>query len=432
MDVERLPVAVIGAGPIGLAASAHLNERGLTAVVLEKGRVPAASIASWEHVRLFSPWRLNINDAGRRALERHGGWDPPDPDAYPTGAELRSRYLLPLAEVLDNTGVRLSLRSRVITVNRLSGERADDRESAPFEITFDRGRGRDRLLASAVIDASGSWDSPNPLGVDGTPVPGEHEFSEHITYGIPDVLGADRGRYAARQTLVVGGGDSAMHLVNDLSRLAREVPETRFVWAIRGPALAQPGAARAQSNGLPQRAMLRERARTLVESDAVEFVSDFAIESLQRRDAKVAVITRGHGEITVDEIIANTGVRPDLTPLRELQLALDPVLEAPVALAPLIDPRFHSCATVPWHGARELSQPEAGFFLAGMKSYGRASTFLLTNGYEQVSSIAAVLAGEKATSERARDVLTPACACGSDPRPETISIGGSSCGPGCC
>jgi hypothetical protein len=91
-----------------------------------------------------------------------------------------------------------------------------------------------------------------------------------------------------------------------------------------------------------------------------------------------------------------TGFRPDLSLLAELRLELDSTLQAPVALAPLIDPNVHSCGTVYPHGVSELSHPEPGVFLAGMKSYGRAPTFLAMTGYEQVRSIAAALAGDRA------------------------------------
>jgi len=106
-----------------------------------------------------------------------------------------------------------------------------------------------------------------------------------------------------------------------------------------------------------------------------------------------------------DELIVATGFRPDLSFLRELRIALDPALECPPALAPLIDPNEHSCGTVRPHGARELAQPEAGFYLAGMKSYGRAPTFLMLTGYEQVRSIVADIAGDREAAERVELVL---------------------------
>ena len=101
----------------------------------------------------------------------------------------------------------------------------------------------------------------------------------------------------------------------------------------------------------------------------------------------------------MDAIAAATGFRPDLDMLREVRLDLDPAVEAPARLAPLIDPNFHSCGTVPPHGEELLRHPDDGFYIVGMKSYGRAPTFLLATGYEQVRSIAAALAGDTAAAD---------------------------------
>ena len=106
-----------------------------------------------------------------------------------------------------------------------------------------------------------------------------------------------------------------------------------------------------------------------------------------------------------------TGFRPQLDMLRELRLSLDPALECPPELAPLIDPNLHSCGTVRPHGAHELSQPEPGFYFAGMKSYGRAPTFLMLTGYEQVRSIAAEIAGDHDAARKVELVLPETGVC---------------------
>jgi hypothetical protein len=115
--------------------------------------------------------------------------------------------------------------------------------------------------------------------------------------------------------------------------------------------------------------------------------------------------------VEVDELIVATGFRPDLSYLRELRISLDPALECPPSLAPLIDPNLHSCGTVRPHGARELAQPEPGFYFAGMKSYGRAPTFLMMTGYEQVRSIVADIAGDREAAERVELVLPETGVC---------------------
>ncbi len=118
--------------------------------------------------------------------------------------------------------------------------------------------------------------------------------------------------------------------------------------------------------------------------------------------------------MTADVVVNATGFRPDLAPLREIRTDLDAVVEAPRLLAPLIDPNVHSCGTVEPHGFRELTHPEHGFFLVGMKSYGRAPTFLLATGYEQVRSIVAWLAGDMASASRVELTLPATGVCSTD------------------
>jgi hypothetical protein len=126
----------------------------------------------------------------------------------------------------------------------------------------------------------------------------------------------------------------------------------------------------------------------------------------------------------VDEIVATTGFRPDVSILREVRLELDPVVESPAVLAPLIDPNVHSCGTVPPHGAQELRQPEKDFYIVGMKSYGRAPTFLMLTGYEQVRSVVCALTGDE---EGARDVRLVL------PETGVCSVAGAeSASTGCC
>ena len=130
-----------------------------------------------------------------------------------------------------------------------------------------------------------------------------------------------------------------------------------------------------------------------------------------------------------------TGFRPDLDILRELRLNLDPAVEAPVELGPLIDPEFHSCGTVPPHGAALLAHPDKDFYIVGMKSYGRAPTFLLATGYEQVRSVAAALAGDREAADTVQLELPETGVCSSDAGtscdvPAAAAVGVRS--PACC
>ncbi|GAA3467859.1 FAD-dependent oxidoreductase [Nonomuraea roseola] len=388
-----LPVAVIGAGPVGLAAAAHLAERGQDFLILEAGRQVAASVAQWGHVRVFSPWKFNIDAAAKRLLEADG-WSEPDPEWLPTGAELITDYLAPLAKLF---GDKVRLHTKVTAISRLGYDRVrtNGREDVPFLIRLDGGA---ELRARAIIDASGTYVTPNVLGASGLPAYGENTVE--VDHALPDVLGADRERYEGRHTLVVGAGHSAATTLLALAQLE----DTPITWAIRAG-----GAARTYGGGaadaLPARGALGTRLRAHVESGRIHLLTGFYTHSLTRSGDQVTVVSHdpsgAEQSVTADRIVAATGYRPDHTIASELRLDLDPILGSTRQLAPLIDPNQHSCGTVPAHGVDELAHPEPGYYAVGVKSYGRAPTFLMATGYEQVRSVVAAIAGDW---QAARDV----------------------------
>ncbi len=395
-------VAIIGGGPVGLAAAAHVLERGMTPIVLEAGPEAGHAIRQWRHVQLFSPWEYNVDKAAARLLAPTG-WNSPDPATYPTGAELLERYIDPLA---TKTALRDVIRtnSRVTAVGRAGFDKAKSkgREAAPFEIRYQNGKGSESLRADAVIDASGTWATPNPAGTGGLPAIGEREADKRIAYGMPDVLGQDRVRYAGKTVAVLGAGHSAIGTLTDLTTLARQAPGTRAIWLLRGtdPAKAFGGGA---NDKLAARGELGAHFASLVASGQVQVEAGFPVAAISEADGRLRIATSSGccgRSIVVDELVVATGFRPDLSFLSEIRLRLDPAIEAPVALAPLIDPNEHSCGTVRPHGARELAQDDPGFYLAGIKSYGRAPTFLMITGYEQARSIAAEIAGDKEAAAR--------------------------------
>jgi thioredoxin reductase len=407
-EQRDLPVAVIGAGPVGLAAAAQLLKRGAAPLVLEAGPTVGASVLRWGHVRIFSPWKYDIDPAARRLLAT-AGWTEPDGEAFPTGRELVEGYLAPLGRAL---GDRVRLDHRVTAVARLGFDKmkTDGRDSAPFALTVATPAGWVQILARAVIDASGTYGMPNPLGASGVLARGEAAASGRIHYGIADPLGRERERYAGKRVLVVGSGHSAFDVLVDLA----ELPGTAITWLVRRP-FADARYGGAENDALPARGAVGTRMRGLVDRGAVTQV---VLRIAELRDtADGAYVSDGPRELgPFDEIVSTTGFRPDLAPLRELRVRLDDVLEAPPALAPLIDPNVHSCGTVPPHGVRELGHPEKDFYIVGMKSYGRAPTFLMLTGYEQVRSIASALVGDMAGAESVELVLpqTGVCSGGSD------------------
>lgn len=397
-----MPVAIIGGGPVGLAAAAHLAERGLPFLILEAGLEAGHSVLSWGHVQLFSPWRYSLDKAALRLLEQTG-WHAPDPEAYPTGRALVEQYLAPLA-AHPAIAPHLRLGQKVVALTREGIDKLSNagREDAPFLLHIERVDGGEELVsAGAVIDASGTYGTPNPLGAGGLPAIGERAAAASIFYGIPDVLGLHRGRYAGRRVLVAGSGHSAFNALLDLAALADEVPGTEIIWVVRrgGERMGQAYGG-GVNDALPARGELGQRIRTLVDRGVIRLVTGWRTDRVERTTEGLVVHAGARSLDPVDELVVTTGLRPNLAPLSELRLGLDPAVEAPTALAPLIDPNLHSCGTVRPHGVDELSHPEPGFYIVGMKSYGRAPTFLLLTGYEQARSVTAALAGDWEAARR--------------------------------
>lgn len=406
-------VAIIGAGPVGLAAAAHVLERGMNPVVLEAGATAGHAVRQWKHVQLFSPWEYNVDKAGARLLSAIG-WNSPDPQIYPTGSELLEQYLDPLA---TRTSLAAAIRtsSRVTAISRVGFDKAKTkgRDLAQFEIRYQNGRGPEVLHADAVIDTSGTWSSPNPAGANGLLAIGEREFADRIAYAMPDISGTDRQRYADKTVGVLGAGHSAIGTLIELARLREMAPGTEVLWLLRGsdPAKAFGGGA---NDKLAARGELGAAVAALVSAGVIRVEAGFGVTHISPKADRLRIgagSSCGGRHVVVDELIVATGFRPDIGFLSELRLRLDPAIEAPVALAPLIDPNEHSCGTVRPHGARELAQDEPGLYLAGMKSYGRAPTFLMITGYEQVRSIAADLAGDSEAAERVELALPETGVC---------------------
>lgn len=431
MQNTQLPVAIIGAGPVGLAAAAHLSLKNIPFIVFEAGTSVGQNMLSWSHVRVFSPWRYNIGKAARELLEQTD-WRAPDEDGLPTGKELVELYFRPLA-YLPQISPYIHVNAKVVSIGRKGFDKMKTwgREEKPFSIKVEEKGKVNYYEAKAVLDATGTWNQPNPIGSGGVFAEGEQELSKHIFYGIPNVKEDHLERYKNKNVVVVGGGHSAINALLDLAEIQKEYPETQLNWILRKDTMARVYGGK-KDDALAARGALGIKIEALVNSGKLNVYTPFHILKLEKSEEGIQILGDLNGTLKtihrVDEIISNTGSRPNLDMIREVRTDLDASLESVFDLAELIDPNIHSCGTVRPHGEKELRHPEKDFYIVGSKSYGRAPTFLMATGYEQVRSIVAYLAGDLEAAARVELDLPQTGVCSTDFNSAKEGNVGSCCG----
>lgn len=399
---DRNSLAIIGAGPIGLEAALAALDRGFDVHVFERGDVGAHAIA-WGHIRMFTPWRMNLGPVATAHLERTG-WTRPDPEAFPTGLELAENYLATVAALPELKG-RVHTRAQVVEASRRGLLKGDldgkpERRERPFRLLVrDQGGRENYIHAFTLFDASGVYGNPNRAGDGGIPARQELYLAPQLSYHPDDVLGARRARYAGKTVLVIGAGSSAATTVVALARLASEVDGTRAIWVTRADAAGV--MSEVPDDPLPGRRALRAEARALVGggNPAIVHVGGAVVEGFEFNSAthryRVNLRTGENARIEeADHVIVNNGFRPDRSLHRELQVQECHATEAPRKLADALGPPT-DCLSTPSPGAAALASPEPGFYLLGHKSYGRRSDFLLEAGYRQVSELIETLSGSR-------------------------------------
>ncbi|WP_249660286.1 NAD(P)-binding domain-containing protein [Lysinibacillus fusiformis] len=400
-NIKNLPIAIIGAGPIGLAAAAHLVEHKQAFILLEAGHEVAHNIRTWGHVTLFSPWRYNINKAAKALLDA-SHWEEPNLDTLPTGHELIDLYLKPLSNLMQ-IKPHIQLNSKVVGISRQFNDKmkTKNRVEQSFIIYIEQENDIRMIEARAVIDVTGTWGNPNPANSTGIWLQNEKALANHIEYGIP-AINTNTKRYANKKIAVIGGGHSAINTLLALAELQEENPATKLVWIMRKKSVEEAYGGE-EKDALAARGALGVRIHELVDTGKVEVITPFYISQVKKEE-NIHIVGTINGEQKVltgfEELIVNAGNRPDLSINSELRLSIDSATESVQALAPLIDPNEHSCGTVRAHGEEILRQPEKNFYIVGAKSYGRAPTFLMATGYEQVRSITAYLSGDEEASKR--------------------------------
>lgn len=417
MKKDNLPIAIIGGGPVGLASAAHLTKRNIPFILFEAGASVGQNFLSWGHVRVFSQWEYNIDKVAEELLLANG-WTAPNKKTLPKGQELVDQYFKPLAQhPLILPFIHLDTKVLTITRKGVDKMKTFGREDKPFLIKTKHQGNIAYHEVKAVIDSSGTWNQPNPIGSGGVQAQGEEELVDNIYYGIPDVKAKHLNRYKNKNVLVVGGGHSAINVLLDLADVQTDFPQTRINWVLRKKDINSVYGGK-EDDALEGRGALGIRLEKLVNSGKLNIYTPFQILKLNENENGIQVEGELNGKTTVihniDQIISNTGSRPNLDMIREVRVDIDSSLEAVFDLAELIDPNIHSCGTVRAHGEAELRHPEKDFYIVGSKSYGRAPTFLMATGYEQVRSVVAHLAGDFAAAKRVELNLPETGVCSSN------------------
>ena len=392
-------VAILGAGPIGLDAALACLDNGWPCTVYESAASVAANVTAWSHIRLFTPWSMNMSPRMIAHLQAAGVQPPGPAEHCPTGGELTEQLLRPLAELPElaaiirrSTGVLAVARQGLLKHEEIG---STQRGSHPFRLLLADPDDAERVEhADLLLDCTGSYNRANYLGDGGIPAPGELRVADRITRRIPD-LGREADEWAGRRVLLVGAGKSAQTVARDLAALVVERPGTSVVWAVRA---AKPSWGEVSGDPLEQRQELVEVAQRL-RSGAVpgmEVRTAVVIDALRTSDDGVVVALRSSTgdveEIVVDRIIGLTGFLGDTSLYRQLQVHECYATAAPMNLsAALLGAAGDGpadCLAQASHGVDALRVPEPNFFVLGMKSYGRNSTFLLRIGYEQIDEVA--------------------------------------------
>jgi NADPH-dependent 2,4-dienoyl-CoA reductase/sulfur reductase-like enzyme len=385
-------IAILGAGPIGLEAALAAAERGDDFTVFEAAPTVGGYVRRWGHVRTFTPWDMNVSPRARAALP-----DAPRGDALPTGDEIAEDLLEPLAALPALRG-RIRCATRVLAVGReglLKHEAIGEQRRArrPFRLLVQEPDGREAIVhADVVLDATGTYGSPNRLGDGGIAAVNEGAFDDRIERFLP-AFEAEPAAWAGRTILLTGAGHCAQTAARRLAEFATHAPGTRVVWAVRNP---DPDWGAVAADPLPERAALNAAAARLAAgaSRAVALRAGAVTEALHAAGDgnRIAVTLRNGGsdEVEVDRILALNGGVGDHGLYRQLQVHECYATCGPMNLAAALLGEAGGggdCLAVVAHGPDTLRTPEPGFFILGAKSYGRSSRFLLSVGWRQVDDV---------------------------------------------
>lgn len=383
-----LRVVVVGAGPMGLAAAIGAIDRGFDVTVLERGLI-GQSLRSWGPTRFFTPLEMNVPPRFREIL----GARMPPPDALLSGRDMAEQILQPIAESELLRG-RVRTGQTVLAIGRRGLTRSDYaghplRAERPFRLLLSGPEGESVLEAEIILDASGGLILPKAIGAGGLPARGELQLNGSAIRTLGEL--ADRSdELRGLRILLVGNGHSAANAIGFFSSLAEKGHGTSVVWAVR--TLNRRPCEEIANDPLPERKSVVERANSLAESPSswLQIERRAMIESIHASNGLLQVTLTGDRKVEVDRIAAFTGYRPDGSFLTELTAEVSPVTEGGGRLYRAIS-NITDCLTTPVVRSEDLESGEPNFFFVGSRSYGRARTFLLQTGLQQLETILDIL-----------------------------------------
>lgn len=348
-------VVIIGAGPIGLAMAVRLFLKNIPFLVLEKGPVPGWNMLDWGHIPLFTSW-IESTDPITNELLKKKGFDFSSRSTCPTGKAFSEDYLSKVAQLLPQEG--LIVNSEV--------KRVDYHHSTKtFEVVYSRDDAVMKISTQTVIDASGTWGNFNSL------IPDQPSMINYIRSTIPDIEYIN-SLPKHSNIAVIGSGHSAMNSLLELTRYS----EHTLYWLVRSERV---NFGKSKVGGKSEQ--LEQQVSKLIQTKRIELMTGFDLASITRTKDGISLQSVHHpAAITVSHLISNVGSFPDYSFLTGISLRLDNTALTAPTLISKIDPLIHSCDTVTYTFEDTLVT-DIPYYVVGMKSFGKASNFLLSKGY---------------------------------------------------
>lgn len=379
-------IIIIGAGPIGIETALYAQRLGFNPIIIERDSI-ASNLKKWGHVTFFSPFYMNSSPLGREISQNNIKYNE-----YCTADNYIKNYLYQISEKLKNkifyTEV-LSISRKNILKNELIGSKL--RTDKSFIIHLKDNEKEFYLESDIVIDCSGTYNNPSNFGMGGLKIINQNDIENKINHYIPDINGKDRDRYINKTILLIGTGYSAATSANLISNLSENFPETKIYWFSRNN--EDKPYKEIENDILELRKKLINDSNNLISNKnfGINFFHNTYVENIEKYNDKLKILFNQDGvskEIIVDEIISNTGYKPNNKVYEELQIHECYATQGTMKLAAsLLGQNSTDCLNQNSTGLETLKNPEPNFYIIGNKSYGRNSNFILKVGYNQIVDI---------------------------------------------